>query len=45
MASKKKWATKGDWADQKDTVIRLYKEKTLHEVMEIMERAHQFFST
>jgi hypothetical protein len=45
QADKKKWATPADWAAQKQTIVGLYQEHELEEVMEIMERDHEFFST
>lgn len=45
VESKKKWATPQDWADHKQTIISLYQDKELDEVMEIMEREHGFYST
>lgn len=45
VVSKKRWATSEEWAGQKQTIIGLYREKELEEVMKIMERDHNFFST
>lgn len=45
VISKKKWATPEDWAAQKETIIRLYQDRELEAVMEIMEQEHNFFST
>lgn len=45
MESKKKWATPQDWAAHKETIISLYQERELEEVMEIMERDYGFYST
>lgn len=42
---KKQWATPEEWAAQKETIVGLYQEKELEEVMGIMEREHNFFST
>jgi len=43
--AKKQWASTEDWAAQKQTIIGLYQDKELEEVMETMERDHNFFST
>jgi hypothetical protein len=43
--SNKKWATPTDWSLHKNTIITLYLERELEEVMEIMEREHGFHST
>jgi len=45
VESRKKWATPQDWAAQKQTIIRLYQDRELEEVMEIMEREYGFYST
>lgn len=42
---KEKWATPEDWAAHKQTIIRLYQDKELGEVMEIMQRDYDFHST
>ncbi|KAH8881414.1 hypothetical protein GQ53DRAFT_513975 [Thozetella sp. PMI_491] len=43
--TKKKWASHADWGVYKQTIINLYAEKELEEVMEIMEKDHNFYST
>lgn len=43
--TKKRWASPQDWAAQKQTIIGLYQDKELEEVMEMMEQDHNFFST
>ncbi|CAI7595508.1 unnamed protein product [Penicillium discolor] len=40
-----KWATEADWAKYRDTIISLYRQKSLAEVMEHMQREHQFRAT
>jgi hypothetical protein len=45
VESKKKWATPQDWAAHKQTIISLYQDRELEEVMEIMERNYNFYST
>ena len=39
------WATKRDWIQHQALIGQLYKDRTLSEVMEIMERQHGFRAT
>jgi hypothetical protein len=45
VGSRKKWATAEDWVTHKRTIVALYQDRELEEVMEIMEKEHNFFST
>jgi hypothetical protein len=45
VKSKKKWATPQDWAAHKQTIISLYQDRELEEVMEIMQQDYDFHST
>ncbi|KAF7519253.1 hypothetical protein PCG10_010115 [Penicillium crustosum] len=40
-----KWATEADWTKYRDTIISLYRQKSLAEVMEHMQQEHQFRAT
>jgi len=42
---KTKWATPQDWEKHKQTIIKLYRDLELEELMGFMERTHDFYST
>ncbi|KAB5583310.1 hypothetical protein GE09DRAFT_1050168 [Coniochaeta sp. 2T2.1] len=43
--SKRKWATPQDWEKHRQTIISLYRDLELEEVLETMQRDHNFYST